>query len=31
MKKKWIVLCGDKKEKVKRVVDQVDDESVIVL
>ena len=31
MKKKWIVLCGEKKEKVKRVVDQVDDESVIVL
>lgn len=31
MKKKWIELCGAKKEKVKRVVDQVDDEGVVVL
>ena len=31
MKKKWIELCGEKKEKVKRVVDKVEDEGVKVL
>ena len=31
MKKKWIELCGEKKEKVKRVVDNVEDEGVKVL
>ena len=28
MKKKWIEICGAKKEKVKRVVDDVADEGV---
>ena len=28
MKKKWIEICGEKKEKVKRVVDDVVDEGV---